>query len=575
MVNQICHPAEVWGDAPLDTKVVTIPADKAGTVIGHTGETLHILETAAGVELAIAQRDNYDVDMSVMITGTAEAIGHAESMIDHITKDSTEVLNVPPNMIGRVIGRGGATIKEISSLSGVSSIQLPQKPWYGHVDGAMPITLAGSETAIELARSIIQDLVDSDQSMTPELPSVDAVHQRMMYRLRPLVVSKELPIPDDSIGAIIGKRASVKSFLTRLTGADIRIATDSTTATDNQQVAVVTGSESQIRRAERLIRLMVSRSRGHVHYTLRRNAPKAAPKVVITGGAGNMGSKAAAHLVACGADVHVLDPWDPSNRVPGVTYHKGNMLTLNRWPQLFNDAFAVIHLAAVNPYPGLSWAEAADSIELNMTVMAEAARRRVPRLIFASSNHVMGGYKELGGPIVGPDAPPFDVSLPVEVGTKWAAAGAWHDSVAYATAKIAGERIANSLALSHPHTQFISIRIGWCQPGENVPEQMDAGGGGTNAVSSSSFSRAESVYPDDSYYDEDLILEWYKKMWLSNRDWQQLAERCVYAQLPDDTPHHLIVNANSKNTGSRWDVSGTTRFLGYQPQDDVTRGADK
>ena len=61
----------------------------------------------------------------------------------------------------------------------------------------------------------------------------------------------------------------------------------------------------------------------------------------------------AQHLVAKGANVHVLDPWDPEawhgSRVEGVTYHKVDMLTLDDWPGLLDDAWAVLHLAAVNP----------------------------------------------------------------------------------------------------------------------------------------------------------------------------------------------------------------------------------
>jgi hypothetical protein len=61
-------------------------------------------------------------------------------------------------------------------------------------------------------------------------------------------------------------------------------------------------------------------------------------------------------------------------------------------------------------------------------------------------------------------------------------------------------------------------------------------------------------------------------MWLSNRDWQQIVERCVYADLPADTPRHVVLNANSLNTFSRWDVSETCRVLGYNPKDDVILG---
>lgn len=39
------------------------------------------------------------------------------------------------------------------------------------------------------------------------------------------------------------------------------------------------------------------------------------------------------------------------------------------------------------------------------------------------------------------------------------------DSTAYATAKLAGERLGKALTESKQINQFIGIRIGWCQPG--------------------------------------------------------------------------------------------------------------
>eukprot|EP00041_Stephanoeca_diplocostata_P004134 m.41186 g.41186 ORF g.41186 m.41186 type:complete len:351 (+) comp14900_c0_seq2:173-1225(+) len=303
------------------------------------------------------------------------------------------------------------------------------------------------------------------------------------------------------------------------------------------------------------------------------------PRVLITGGAGNLGTKAAERMAKCGADVHVLDPWAPTTPVKNVQYHAHDMVSLDGWPQLLDDMDTVVHLACCNPYPGCTWVESADSMSVNMNMMSEAAKRGVPRFVFASSNHVMGGYKELGGPYgnvgVGGSAgaPPLrPTEMPVEVGTKWQAGGAWHDSMSYAVAKLAGERMAEYLGQTSS-TQFISLRIGWCQPGDNRPESMSATGGGRNAEAVGAAERATAVYPNDSYYDEQTILDWYRLMWLSNRDYQQIIERCVYATLPDDVAGHVVLNANSENDFSRWDVNETKRVLGYIPEDNLAREA--
>jgi NAD+ dependent glucose-6-phosphate dehydrogenase len=59
-------------------------------------------------------------------------------------------------------------------------------------------------------------------------------------------------------------------------------------------------------------------------------------------------------------------------------------------------------------------------------------------------------------------------------------------------------------------------------------------------------------------------------MWLSKRDYSQLMEWCIVAEVPE---WFVIVNGMSNNTGMRQDIEHTRKLLGYRPQDDVTRFA--
>jgi hypothetical protein len=47
-------------------------------------------------------------------------------------------------------------------------------------------------------------------------------------------------------------------------------------------------------------------------------------------------------------------------------------------------------------------------------------------------------------------------------------------------------------------------------------------------------------------------------------------ECCLRA---DPSLRFAVLNGMSANTGMRWDLSATRRLVGYQPQDDVTRGS--
>jgi hypothetical protein len=56
-------------------------------------------------------------------------------------------------------------------------------------------------------------------------------------------------------------------------------------------------------------------------------------------------------------------------------------------------------------------------------------------------------------------------------------------------------------------------------------------------------------------------------MWLSNRDYCQLMEKCILAP---PSLRFAIVNGMSANASMPWDIEHTKKLLGYQPQDDVT-----
>src|SRR5262249_37858686 len=101
-----------------------------------------------------------------------------------------------------------------------------------------------------------------------------------------------------------------------------------------------------------------------------------------------------------------------------------------------------------------------------------------------------------------------------------------------------GERLGKYMAESGG-PEFIAVRFGWVRTGENRPADIPA--------------NREA---------------WFRLMWLSNRDYAQLMQRCLEAELPE---RFVIVNGMSANAGMRWDLETARRVLGYEPADDVTR----
>jgi NAD+ dependent glucose-6-phosphate dehydrogenase len=234
--------------------------------------------------------------------------------------------------------------------------------------------------------------------------------------------------------------------------------------------------------------------------------------VLITGACGNIGRK----LRTAWADVYDLVLIDKSGSDDDTDVIVADVAVLDEeWITHFHGVDTVVHLAA-NPVDSAPWEELiGPNLDALSNVFHAAALAGVERLIFASSNHVMGDYRHLGdGPITvtmtpRPDGP-------------------------YGVTKLVGERMGRSLARAFDLT-FIAIRLGWVQEGKNRPEGMSN--------------------------------DWERQLWLSNADLVRLFDCAVESEIEDR--FFVVVNGMSRNHGMRWDLSEAAELLGYLPEDDA------
>ena len=234
--------------------------------------------------------------------------------------------------------------------------------------------------------------------------------------------------------------------------------------------------------------------------------------ILITGASGNIGRK----LRAAWEDHYDLILVDRMTAEDDSEVVAADLSVIDdSWMALFHGVDTVVHLAG-NPNQNAPWDElVGPNIDAVSNVFQAAALAGVERIVFASSNHAMGGYRTLGDI-------PITVELPPKPGN------------AYGGTKLMGERIGASLAGVFDLT-FVALRIGWVQPGANLPATLT----------------------DD----------WGKEMWLSDGDLVRLFDRAVEADLGDR--NFVIVNGMSKNSGSRWDLLDAFETIGYTPEDNA------
>lgn len=120
-----------------------------------------------------------------------------------------------------------------------------------------------------------------------------------------------------------------------------------------------------------------------------------AERILVTGAAGRIGSFLRERLVRSGRVLRLLDLAPLKARV-GEESVVGSVTDMAVMERACRDVDAVIHLAAS---PEFGWDELVDVDVRGAYVVFEAARRqRVRRVVFASSNHVVGEYPRSEAP---------------------------------------------------------------------------------------------------------------------------------------------------------------------------------
>lgn len=227
-------------------------------------------------------------------------------------------------------------------------------------------------------------------------------------------------------------------------------------------------------------------------------------RVLITGAAGNIGKCLRDQLRGRYALLRLADIAEQEPAQAGEEIRTLDVRDMASVERCMEGIDCVIHLAGI---PGVdTWDKILPmNIDGCYNVFEAARRQRVPRVIFASSNHAVGYHRR-------------ERFLDNAVEPR-------PDSL-YGVSKVFGEALGRMYADKYGMS-VACLRIGTFRT------------------------------PDRPSEARQLLT------WLSHRDMAQLARRCV----EHASYHFVVVYGVSNNLRNRWDNSDV-KFLGYQPQDD-------
>ena len=236
--------------------------------------------------------------------------------------------------------------------------------------------------------------------------------------------------------------------------------------------------------------------------------------MAITGASGRIGT-ALRPLLRNAYRLRLLDVREPATPLEHEEdFTLVDMADLTAVAAALEGVDAVLHLAG-QPSTSAAWSSVLkDNIEATHSILEAARRRGIARVVFASTNHVVGFYNL-------EEAWPIDTRVPIRP-----------DSL-YAVSKACGEALARYYADAFDMS-IICLRIGWFTPRQ---------------------PSIASLNP----------------LWISPRDLAQIVQLSLHTQV-----RFGIYNATSRNAAfAHWDLQSARDELGYEPQDDVSAVASE
>mmetsp|Transcript_27117 Transcript_27117/g.37424 ORF Transcript_27117/g.37424 Transcript_27117/m.37424 type:complete len:503 (+) Transcript_27117:130-1638(+) len=157
----------IVANPPEASETIDCPAGLVGRIIGRGGETIKGLQAACGATVSIDQNFPQDHPRKIHISGAAGPVARGVKLVEELLQGGPATaaqllgsaitpgftIECPKEMVGRIIGRGGETIKGLQQHSG-ARIQIDQ------ASTPCKISMSGPQHTLNEATRMIQDILN-------------------------------------------------------------------------------------------------------------------------------------------------------------------------------------------------------------------------------------------------------------------------------------------------------------------------------------------------------------------------------------------------------------------------------
>ncbi|XP_066065394.1 tudor and KH domain-containing protein-like isoform X2 [Chamaea fasciata] len=157
---------------------VRVPRTALKSLIGRRGATINQLRQETGAQIAVEEEEEEEEEGGqclVHIAGSPGQVCRARAAVLRIAADSApvaELLRVPQRAVGRIIGRGGESVRAICRSSG-ARVECGPEPEAGAAPLRL-IRLLGTRREVDAAKKLILQKLSEDKALRRQLAAAAA-----------------------------------------------------------------------------------------------------------------------------------------------------------------------------------------------------------------------------------------------------------------------------------------------------------------------------------------------------------------------------------------------------------------